>query len=558
MAFNNTVQRNGNDNGGSPASMPPVPPTKTNSLSWKHLSPQPTHSHRRRNLILVVLSLLILVSLLFAALRVTEVASATDDLISIRVGSQQAATLDLRQGSPISPYLFGTNVFPEAGSTSWDAFSSGFAHNTPLVINGLKNMHISVLRYPGGNWGEDHILKPSQLDDFSKMLIETGSQGMLQVHIDGPAKNGQPTSLLPNDIASGAQLAGSWVDYMNNPKSYQRQGNKNIPYHPVQFWTVGNEPDLGNRITGAHFTVEQYVQIFIAYSKAMHQNDPNIQVFGPELSQFFGVGMGPTDANGHLWMDDFLKGVGAYEKQNHVQLLDGVSFHAYPFNNAGQSPSLLMSSTEQWNYLLGPLHTLIQRDLGRDVPIGITEINTNPGDNVATPGQSALWWGDTLGELMENQVQFVNFFSAEGVNHPYPLFTDNGRQETAMGRVMEMFTHLQKNLVPLSIQRTPISVYATQDDAHQTVSLLFINKGYDAQIAELQSLNAAFGVDPWPDQQIHIAGNSMVLVTLHRGQPDAADAYSYVMPAANDTSSGSILYTVCGHSKDPLNEAIPC
>ncbi|HCI81842.1 MAG TPA: hypothetical protein DHW02_19375, partial [Ktedonobacter sp.] len=278
----------------------------------------------------------------------------------------------------------------------------------------------------------------------------------------------------------------------------------------------------------------------------------------PELSQFFGVGMGPTDANGHLWMDDFLKGVGAYEKQNHVQLLDGVSFHAYPFNNAGQSPSLLMSSTEQWNYLLGPLHTLIQRDLGRDVPIGITEINTNPGDNVATPGQSALWWGDTLGELMENQVQFVNFFSAEGVNHPYPLFTDNGRQETAMGRVMEMFTHLQKNLVPLSIQRTPISVYATQDDAHQTVSLLFINKGYDAQIAELQSLNAAFGVDPWPDQQIHIAGNSMVLVTLHRGQPDAADAYSYVMPAANDTSSGSILYTVCGHSKDPLNEAIPC
>ena len=127
-----------------------------------------------------------------------------------------------------------------------------------------------------------------------------------------------------------------------------------------------------------------------------------------------------------------------------------------------------------------------------------------------------------------------------------------------MGRVMEMFTHLQHNLVPLAIQRNPISVYATQDNAHQTVSLLFINKGADAQIAELQSLNSAFGVNPWPDQQIHIAGNSMVLVTLHRGQPDAADAYSYVMPAANDTSSGSILYTVCGHSKDPLNEAIPC
>lgn len=127
-----------------------------------------------------------------------------------------------------------------------------------------------------------------------------------------------------------------------------------------------------------------------------------------------------------------------------------------------------------------------------------------------------------------------------------------------MGRVMEMFTHLQHNLVPLSIQDTPISTYATQDDAHQTVSILFINKSYTSQIAELQSLNQVFGVDPWGTQEIHIAGNSMVLVTLHRGQPDAMDAYSYIVPAANDTSAESILYTVCGHSKDPLSETIPC
>ena len=550
MSFNNTANRNG--------SSATVPPTKTDSLSWKHLSPKPARSHKTRNVILVVMSLLILASLLFAALRVTEVASATDDLISIRVGNQQAATLDLRQGSPISPYLFGTNVFPEAGTSSYDQFSSGFANNTSFVVSGLKNMHIGLIRYPGGNWGEDHVLNPSQLDDFSKLLNETGSEGMLQAHISGPIK-GQPTSLVAGDITSGAQLAGSWVDYMNNPKSIQRNGNKNIPYHPVKFWTVGNEPDLlTNHATGQAFTVDQYVQIFIAYSKAMHQNDPTIQVFGPELSQFFGVGMGPTDANGHLWMDDFLKGVGAYERKNNVQLLDGVSFHAYPFQDAGQSPSLLMSSTDQWNYLLGPLHTLIQRDLGRDVPVAITEINTNPGNGVPTPGEAALWWGDTLGTLMEQQVQFVNFFSAEGVNHPYPLFTNNGLQETAMGRVMNMFTHLQHNLVPLSIQRNPISVYATQDNAHQTVSILFINKSYDSQIAELQSLNQAFGVDPWGDQQIHIGGNSMVLVTLHRGQPDATDAYSYIVPATNDISAGSILYTVCGHSKDPLNETIPC
>lgn len=559
MAFNNTTYRND-----SPTSRPAMLPSQNEGaggnpepLGWRNLSQRPSRSRRGRNLLLVVLSLLLLISLIFAAIRMASVASATDDLISLRIGNQQAATLDLRQGTPISPYLFGTNVFPKNGSSSVDKYSSGFAFNTPLVINGLKDMHVSVLRYPGGDWGEEHVLSYSQLDDFSTLLNQTGSQGMVQAHIGGPV-NGVPASLKPNDIVSGAQLAGAWVDYMNNPKGYARQGKTNIPFHRVNFWTVGNEPDLKNRASGQTLTVDQYVQIFIAYSKAMHQNDPSIKVFGPELSQFNGVGVGPTDANGHLWMDDFLKGVGDYEKKNNVTLLDGVSFHAYPFQNASQSPSLLMSSTEQWNYLLPPLRTLIQQDLGRDVPIAVTEINSNPGNDTPSRGQAALWWADTLGTLMAQQVQYVNFFSTQGVERPYPLFTNNGLQETAMGRVMEMFTHLQHNLVPLAIQNSPVSTYATQDNAHQTVSILFINKAYASQIVQFQSLNQAFGVDPWGTQQIHVAGSSMVLVTMHRGQPAATTTYSFVVPNMNDTSAQPLLYTVCGHSKDPLSEIIPC
>src|SRR5437588_462974 len=83
---------------------------------------------------------------------------------------------------------------------------------------------------------------------------------------------------------------------------------------------------------------------FIQYSLDMHQNNPTIKVFGPEISQFYGVGMGPSDADGQLWMEGFLKGVGEYEQAHHVILLDGVSFHRYPFNNASEVPSLLMSS----------------------------------------------------------------------------------------------------------------------------------------------------------------------------------------------------------------------
>ncbi len=66
-------------------------------------------------------------------------------------------------------------------------------------------------------------------------------------------------------------------------------------------------------------------------------------------------------------------------------LLDGVSFHRYQFNDASQSPSMLMSSPDEWNYLLPPLRALIQRDFGRDIPIGVTEINTNPKNLVPSP-----------------------------------------------------------------------------------------------------------------------------------------------------------------------------
>ncbi len=291
----------------------------------------------------------------------------------------------------------------------------------------------------------------------------------------------------------------------------------------------------------------------------MHQNDPTIKVFGPELSQFTGVGAGPVDANGHLWMDDFLKGVSDYEKlhaQLPYHLLDGVSFHHYQFNDANQSPSMLMSSSDEWNYLLPPLRALIQRDFGRDIPIGITEINTNPTNLVPSPGRAALWWADTLGTLMNQQTEYVSFFSAAGVNKPYPLFSQDGLHETAMERIMELFAHLQGNLVPLNIQRDPISVYATQDKSSQYVSLLFINKAATSQLAQITPQNEILSVSPWHSLNVSIAGYSMAVITLTRN--GGATAYSFTAPTSNDETVEPLTYSICGHRTDALDNTIPC
>jgi hypothetical protein len=566
MTVNNEVERGGAQYGNG---------HRGSVQDWKNAempnTPIPRGSERKtRRRLFAILSMLLLVLLTLSALRVTSVASDSNDQLVLKIGDQQQALIDLRQSIPISPYLFGVNVFPDVGTTSIDSVNgnfTGFMSYGPEIVNGLKNAGIKLLRFPGGSWGEDqpgqnHILSLQQLCDFSILLDQVGADGMIQARLSNPIDAlGNRASL-----AERANLAGNWVGFMSSPKSYLRQKNKTIcanePIHPIKFWSVGNEPDRlqDPDQPGKPLTVAAYVNDFIAYSIAMHQNNPTIKVFGPEISQFYGVGVGPTDSLGTPWMEGFLGGVSKYEKAHpelKFHLLDGVSFHRYQFADARTSPYLLMSSPSEWDYLLPSLRQLIRQTMGRDLPVAITEINTNPNALVPTRGQAALWWADTLGSLMNQQADFVGFFSAEGVEPPYPLFNaDATYSQTAMYRVMEVFTHLQHNLIPLQIQHDPISVYATQDDAHQAVSLLFINKSGVNQYAEVSPQNQIFGFSPWHTQNISIAAYSIVLITLHRGGD--AEAISFNVPRIDDGPLNPLKQIVCGNKTDPLGYDVPC
>ncbi|QBD79768.1 hypothetical protein EPA93_28835 [Ktedonosporobacter rubrisoli] len=533
------------------------------NLDWKDLNPENMPRRRRQRGIITILSVVLLIMVLFTALRLSVVASAVGDQLILRVGDQQAATVDLRQSFPINPDLFGANIFPRRGLTSQDG-TSGFVDYTSSMLSVMRGMHIHLLRYPGGEWGEQHILSIDQLKDFSQLLDALQADGMLQAHLSGPVAdaNGalQPAGMT-TDLHSRAVLAGRWVDYMNNPKSQQRIGaHQKDPFHRVALWTVGNEPNLSlNPLTGKPYTVAEYVSAFIQFSLEMHRSDPTIKVFGPELSQFYGLGAGPTDAQGALWMEGFLKGVSLYQQQHpelSFQLLNGVSFHRYQFDNPRQDPALLLSSSNEWNYLLPSLRALIRQDFGQDLPIAITEINANPGDKNPPPGQAALWWADTLGTLMNQQVEYTAFFSATGVDRPYPFFVQGGLTVTTMARVMQLFAHMQSELIPLAIQHDPISVYATQDKEHQTVSLLFVNKSPIAQNAQIEPLNRVLGFSPWHSQDISLAGNSLVMVTLHRN--GGAEAYSFTPSNNANTAVAPLTYTECGNKTDPLAVSVPC
>src|SRR5262249_30402097 len=135
---------------------------------------------------------------------------------------------------------------------------------------------------------------------------------------------------------------------------------------------------------------------------------------------------------------------------------------------------------------------------------------------------------ETLGKLMNNQADYVAFFSAEGVDSPNPLFLQDNLTQTPMLRVMQLFSHVQAHLVPVQGTQGAVSVYATQDEGHASVSLFFINQTSLSQSISVQAENMLpwgswQGLQAWSSWQaasLTLPGYSMAVLTLHRNGND--------------------------------------
>jgi Glycoside hydrolase family 44 len=559
MAFNNSAGRN------NPMAPPSAgaPNVSRNDPGLQRFQPQ---QKSRRRFIVPLLSIVFILLFIFAGIRAGVTFSGTDDQLRVLISNQQSGVVDLRQSTPISPQLRGANVFPLNNSQDVDgSYSADIMNYTTKMASDIQTMKLGLLRFPGGNVGESNIVSYTQLDQFAKMLNDTQTEGMVQVHLGGPTARGNPQGLTA-DVATRAALAGSWVDFMNNSKSNVRTADMK-DFHPVKYWSVGDEPDKQiNPVTKKPYLVNEYVDAFIQFSTAMHKSDPNILVFGPEISNFQGIGIGPSDANGQKWIDTFLKGVASYEASHQADiksispsglLLNGVSFHYYPLQGQPTNPAQLMSDPESWNYLIPQLHDTIRQIMGHDLPVSISEINTNATGKAPTQGQSALWWADTLGEMMNQGISYASFFGASGVQSGISLFSADGLHDTAMERVMETFANLQGNLIPMGIQRDPISVYATEDTGHQVVGLLFVNKTNTPQSAQINPVNNFLGLSPWHSVNISVGANSVIVLTLYRdGRAPVANYFQ--VSAQNDNQVTSVNQAVCGTKADILNSNIPC
>jgi Glycoside hydrolase family 44 len=433
-----------------------------------------------------------LLACVILGVRVGAAYSGAGDTLAIHIERQQPLTLDLRSGSARSPYVFGMNVFPANGTRARDG-AYGFMPYDAQTVGGLRGAGVTMLRFPGGTWGEQHTPSYEQINAFLTLAQQTHATPLMQVRLAG----------------STPAQAAALVRYCNNRQNSLRHQYPNAPFVPVHYWVLGNEPDL----RGPGYTVADYVRDFIAFAVAMKVADPSIQIFGPEISQYNGPGAPPRDAQGVPWLAGFLRGIAAYQRAHKWQLLDGVSIHRYPFGMGMDSTNLLFASADEWRYALPLLRDDVRQIMGTDLPIAITEINTSPlGDAIASPLATALWWADTLGTLLEQQVGYVDFFAARSLEQPDMLLSGSGGA-TPLYRVMQLYTHMAPTVLPLGGTPGPVSIYAATSTARDTLTLMLVNKSSTTAAIAVDPLH---GFSPWHSARLTVPPYAIVCAVLHR------------------------------------------
>ena len=272
---------------------------------------------------------------------------------------------------PISPYLFGTNYGP-MHAVALDVM--------PLAENG----GFTVLRFPGGAWTDAIDMKPFQIDQLIAFSKQVGAMPTISVRMLG----GKP------------ETAAELVRYTNIKKKYA-----------ITYWSIGNEPNIYTLLKQAdyEYTPDNLNKDWRAIALAMKAADPTIKLMGPELSQWNETyDATPKDPAKRDWMTEFLKANG--------DLVDVVSVHRYPMFSPTNGPvtvQQLRENTRKWVKEVEYLRDLVREIVGRDLPIAITELNSDPSNaqlQEVSPDSfyNSIWYADTLGQLMNADVFMVN------------------------------------------------------------------------------------------------------------------------------------------------------
>jgi len=340
----------------------------------------------------------------------------------VPLSGEPAAHIEVDAGqvlAQVNPMLFGQNLGIGANAT-------------PQYIRYYQDAGVTLLRFPGGNYGDENDLYHNNLDDLAALAKQLNAQVSVQVR---SWRLGTP------------EKAAEYVRYCNIEKKYA-----------FVYWEVGNEPNLyNNRLNQPGdplFDVNWYNAQYRQYVTAMKAVDPTIKIFGPVVDQ-----------NGTLWLPDFIRANG--------DIIDGLSWHYYGHGNQLDDAQALQTQA----YITTQVRAIRNRwkdpqvnPLGykRPVPpLFLSEYNVSWASSVSRHlggPVAALWNAELLGRLANEGVEMGAHFALQGtswqgmvgrLNDPrpaygtYELFSHWGVQEVAAvssdEKILPAFASLRKD-----------------------------------------------------------------------------------------------------------------
>ncbi|MDX1991936.1 MAG: hypothetical protein SF029_06090 [bacterium] len=368
----------------------------------------------------------------------------------------------------ISPYVFGSNLGQNA--------------IIPLsLMPQAQALNLNYVRLGGGD--SDRIdLQLRLIDVFVYQAREIGAEPAITVRLYG----GTP------------EAAAEAVRYANIEKDYN-----------IRYWSIGNEPNIFTSTLGLDsYTTEDLNRDWRTIAEAMLEVDPDILLVGPDVTQTIPLsidgdsiewlegsqGGSPRDANGSEWLVEFLRANG--------DLLDVVSIHRYPYPGGDPIGTAtlegLRAQLPEWDTSIPNLKQLIRDTTGRDIPLAITEFNSNSspdcgGEASLDSFYNALWVGDVLGRLIEQQVEIATMWDMQGVGtRCFGLLTSSGVRPVYYTYLM--YTHFGTELLAADSANPDVSAYAAlREDG--TLTLLAINWSSDAVTETLTLSGFTLGGD---------------------------------------------------------------
>ena len=269
----------------------------------------------------------------------------------------------------VSSFLFGTNDTQE-----WD---SDNVETNPAIQQALKRAHFTLMRtfFFDKSLADNHPITDVEIEQRIRTVENSGMTCLGVI----------------NNIMN-ITFARHVVSYLGSR---------------CNIYEFGNEPDLEDS-NGREYSIQVYLQQWNLVVPQLRHINPHAKFIGPVTSGDTGSQCHYDLTGEHCFMKDFLAGV----KASGI-LPDAISFHWYPCDKDTESTCLAKAST--YAQVTTEVKGWVRSILGKDIPVGITEWNYDPGVPPPDYGEGFMKQFTTmaLDSMIQAKLNFANQFDAQ-------------------------------------------------------------------------------------------------------------------------------------------------